>query len=61
MSNLICWKTPDEMSTEAQAALNKVSQPQVLKQVGRVGFESQLELAVSSGTVDKIHAKLGRE
>ena len=61
MSNLMCWKTPDEMSTEAQAALNKVSQPQVLKQVGRVGFESQLELAVSSGTVDKIHVKLGRE
>ena len=45
------WKTPDEMSTEAQAALNKISQPQVPEQVERDGFESQLELAVSSGTV----------
>ena len=29
MSNLRGGKTPDEMSTEAQAALNKISQPQV--------------------------------
>ena len=26
MSNLMCGKTPDETSTEAQAALNKISQ-----------------------------------
>ena len=43
----MCGKTPDE----AQAALNNISQPQVLEQVERDGFESQLELAVSSGTV----------
>ena len=57
--------TPDEMSTEAQAALNKISQPQVPQQVERDGFESQLKLAISSGTVDpksafaQMHAKLG--
>ena len=48
----MCGKTPDEMSTEARAALNKISQPQVPEQVERDGFGSQLELAVSSGTVD---------
>ena len=46
MSNLMCGKTPDEMSTEAQAALKP-------EQVERDGFESQLELAVCSGTVDR--------
>ena len=51
IANLMCGKTPDEMSTEAQAALNKISQPEVPEQVERDGFESQLELAVSSGTV----------
>ena len=55
----MCGKTTDEMSTEAQAALNKISQPQVPEQVERDGFESQLELAVSSGTVDPKSA-LGR-
>ena len=39
------------MSTEAQAALINISQPQVPEQVERDGFESQLELAISSGTV----------
>ena len=52
MSNLMCGKTPDEMTTDAQAALNNNSQPQVPEPVGRDGFESQLELAVTSGTVD---------
>ena len=52
MSNLTCGKTADEMSTEAQAALNKNSQPQVPEQVERDGFESQLQHAVASGTVD---------
>ena len=51
IANLMCGKTPDEMSIEAQAALNKISQPQVPEQAERDGFESQLELAVSSGTV----------
>ena len=48
----MCGETLDEMSTEAQAALNKISQPQVPEQVERDGFELQLKLGVSSGTVD---------
>ena len=52
MSNLMYGKTPDEMSTETQTALINISQPQVPEQVERDGFESQLELAISSGTVD---------
>ena len=52
VSNLMYGKTPDEMSTETQTALINISQPQVPEQVERDGFESQLELAISSGTVD---------
>ena len=35
IANLMCGKTPDEMSIEAQAALNKISQPQVPEQAER--------------------------
>ena len=52
MSNLRGGKTPDEMSTEAQAALNKIAQPQVPEQVERDGLESQHQHAVASGTMD---------
>ena len=40
------------MSTEAQAALNKIAQPQVPEQVERDGLESQHQHSVASGTVD---------
>ena len=52
MSNRRGGKKSDEMSTEAQAALNKFAQPQVPEQVERDGLESQHQHAVASGTVD---------
>ena len=61
MSNLMCEMTPDEMWTEAQAALNKISQPKVPEQVDRDGFESKLQHAVASGTVDPKSARLPKQ
>ena len=59
--NLMCGKTPDEMSTEAQAALNKISQAQVPEQVERGGFEShQRHGAPKERLGADINAKLGR-